>query len=114
MFKSLGASIGQGIFAFPQERMMSQLEIEFDESSKTICEVKSLSTGQLFKIVGRGKYTYMKVKSIGFLNNSDILSDVFARGDCLVVNMERGTVGVIKGTELAIKLSGSLKVKRMV
>lgn len=39
----------------------------------------------------------MKVKPTGFLLNSTIVSDVLARGDCFVCDMQKGTVYAKEG-----------------
>lgn len=42
---------------------------------------------------------FIKVKPINFLNNSNLLSDVFTRGDCIICNLETGTIFIVKGNE---------------
>lgn len=90
---------------------MSQLEIEFAPTESTKLRLRDLSFGQLFRISKAPHPVYMKVKSVNFLNNSTLLSDVFARGDCLVVDVRKGTVHVHSGEAIVVKLTGNLKVR---
>jgi hypothetical protein len=91
---------------------MSQLSIEF-EQEKTSPLLKNLEPGKLFIIKGRGaQKVYLKVKSINFLNNSNLLADVFARGDSLVVNLRAGTVSVMNGNTEIEECVGNLKVHK--
>lgn len=92
---------------------MSQLEI-FEESlaEPGAPTLASLGFGKIFKLKRGGKNTYMKVKTVNFLNNSEVLSDIFSRGDCLVVMLERGSVNYMKGATEVIKLTGTLKISR--
>lgn len=93
---------------------MSQLSIQFEEKIETnIPLLRELTFGEIFTPMKQGKNTYMKVKSVNFLNNSNILSDVFARGDCLVVCLERGTISVMKGDLLVTRLEGTLTIKKI-
>lgn len=90
---------------------MSQLQIEFEQpEDPTQLTCRQLRAGDLFRLRD-GNTTFMKVKSIGFLNNSNIISDIFARGDCIVVNLKHGTLTPMPGSNPVVRLSGKLSVK---
>lgn len=91
---------------------MAQLEIEFETETCMTYALNKLDFGTLFRKLGHSE-TYMRIKPVGFLNNSNILSDIFARGDCIVVCMNKGTVFPMKGNLEVIKLTGNLKVHRV-
>ena len=46
-----------------------------------------------------GEKTLLKLKPTRFLLNSNIVADVLNRGDCLVCNLELGTLYIMKGDE---------------
>jgi hypothetical protein len=89
----------------------NQLEIEFAERQHTL-QLKDIPVHTVFKKQDSAA-AYMKVKSVNFLNNSNLLSDVFARGDCLVVNLHKGTLFVMDGMTKVQKLRGKMKLERM-
>lgn len=92
---------------------MSQLEITFeDKSDSDGPTIAQLAFGKIFKLKAGGRGTYMRVKTVNFLNNSNLLSDVFSRGDCVVVLLERGTVSIMKGDKKVIPLEGNMKVRK--
>lgn len=90
---------------------MSQLEISFEERCYPL-KAKDLQTGQVFKKAD-SPAAYMKVKSVNFLNNSNLLSDVFARGDILTVNLHKGTLFVMSGETAVVKLKGKMSLERI-
>jgi len=90
---------------------MSQLKIEFEERKYPL-RAKDLPVGTVFKKEGHPA-AYMKVKSVNFLNNSNLLSDVFARGDILTVNLHKGTVFVMSGDTAVVKLKGKMQLERV-
>lgn len=86
--------------------------MEIEESSNgAMVTLASIKFGSLFKYVGDSKTVYMKVKAVNFLNNSNLLSDVFSRGDCLTVAMARGSLSIAKGSHEVIIMHGNLKVR---
>ena len=89
---------------------MSQVEISFADDTIVSLNLSRLQHGKLFRKSG-SKDVYMKLKSVNYLNNSNLLSDVFARGDCLVASVNRGTVFVMEGKTVIVELKGNLSVR---
>lgn len=90
---------------------MSQLEIEFAERKYPL-KANQLPHGTVFKKADHPA-AYMIVKSVNFLNNSNLLSDVFARGDILAVNLHKGTLFVMSGDTPVVKLKGRMQLERV-
>lgn len=90
---------------------MSQLEITFEERKYPL-KAKDLPFGAVFK-KSDSPAAYMKVKSVNFLNNSNVLSDVFARGDILTVNLHRGTLFAMSGNTDVVRLKGKMQLEWM-
>jgi hypothetical protein len=88
---------------------MSQLSIEFEER-KFDLTLNHLPQGSVFKKQDSAA-AYMKVKPVNFLNNSNLLADVFARGDCVVINLHKGTCFVMDGQTKVIKMTGKMQLK---
>lgn len=99
-----------------REDTMSQLEITFEEQNLGV-QLADLSFGSLFiRNSDRGNKNkpsvFLKVKATGFLTNSNILSDVFSRGDCLAVNMNTATVQCLPGGISVTKMDGNMQVRK--
>jgi hypothetical protein len=88
---------------------MSQLAIEFEERTFDLT-LNTLPAGTVFKKEGTAA-AYMKVKPVNFLNNSNLLSDVFARGDCVVINLHKGTCFVMPGNTQVIRMTGKMQLR---
>lgn len=89
---------------------MSQLQIEFEDRIHSLT-AKDIPFGGVFKKEGHPA-AYMRVKSVNFLNNSTLLSDVFARGDVLTVNLNKGTVFIMSGDTKVMRLRGKMQLER--
>ena len=61
-----------------------------------LVQANKINVGNAFLL---NNVLYLRVKPIGFLTNSTILSDVFSRGDIIVYKPLRGTIACLKGTE---------------
>lgn len=90
---------------------MAQLEIEFEDRQYPL-KLKDLQFRTVFKRKDNPA-AYMKVKSVNFLNNSNLLSDIFARGDCLVVNLHKGTLFPMAGDTEVVILEGKMQLRRL-
>lgn len=91
-----------------------QVEFEFpDVAPTTLPKLSSIPFGKpfIFKL-GNKSQPLIKVKPVNFLCNSSLLSDVFARGDCVVCNLTKGTVFVSPGTREVELIEASIKVKK--
>lgn len=92
------------------------MQIELDFPTATPHKLlKDIPHGTAFRLVRPPKLAeaLIKVKPVNFLCNSTILSDVFARGDCVVVNLAKGTVYISKGTTEIVLVDASVKIKNI-
>lgn len=56
--------------------------------------ISKMPYGEVFKV--NGKFL-MRVKPTSFLLNSNLVGDVLNRGDCFIVDIEKGTLYISKG-----------------
>lgn len=85
-----------------------QIELEFNEPKKQPT-IRDIPTGQPAQHNGN---MVMRVKATGFMLNSTIVADVYNRGDCLVVNLAKGTVYAVKGSDPVVPLVGNISMYR--
>ena len=75
--------------------------------------LKDIPHGETFHKKGE-KNLFLKLKTVNFINNSTIITDMIYRGDCLVANLVSGTCFIMKGdTEVVtVDLDISIKEKK--
>lgn len=84
---------------------IKQLQLNLDAPAPLT--VSDILPGNVIQTIS-GKAILMRVKVTGFLLNSNIVADVLNRGDCFVVNLEKGTLYVIAGDTEVTKLVSQL------
>lgn len=50
----------------------------------------------------------MRVKPVNFLCNSTIINDMISNGNCLVVNMDKGTCYIAEGSKLCKRIVATI------
>lgn len=80
-------------------KMITQKELFAKEKKVNKQQLSKIGFAIPFLRNNASSSLFIKVKPVNFLNNSNLLSDVFARGDCIICNLETGTIFVAKGTE---------------
>ena len=68
------------------------------------CEAREIPVASCFEYA---KFTYMRVKPINFLNNSNVIQDILVRGDIIAVEISSGKLTAFKGDRLVRKIAGS-------
>lgn len=87
--------------------MGTQLSFEVLDDTLPNVMLNDISHGNCAEIAHNHKII-MRVKPTGFLLNSNVIGDVLNRGDCLVVDMAKGTLYVMKLSTEVIPLKSKL------
>lgn len=58
--------------------------------------VRDIPAGTCFSYQSK---TLMRLKATGFLLNSNLVADILNRADCLVADLEKGTVYIMEGSK---------------
>lgn len=95
------------------------MQIELDLPTPTAKKasaplLKDIEHGKAFRFTGKSgnKSLHIRVKTVNYLNNSTLLADVFNRGDCVVCNLESGTVYICRGTDKIKRVEASIRVRK--
>ncbi len=69
------------------------------------CPVNELPFGEVAK---HGALILTRVKPVNFLCNSTIINDMISKGNCLVVNLQKGTCFVMNGDTTVVRVDSTL------
>lgn len=98
---------------------MSQLEIEefLAKPARTHSNyVDQLPYGAVFKKKNPTQRSvnevYMRVKPVNYLCNSDLVTDNIFKGNCLVINMKKGTCFFMNGDTEIVRMKGKMQIEK--
>jgi len=74
-----------------------QLSFQELDDTSSLPTVASISYGECFR--DEGDKIYLKVRPVGQLLNSTLVSDVVGRGDCLCVDMSKGSLHIFASSK---------------
>ena len=91
------------------------MQISFDLNAPVIPDltVGAAEFGRpFFFVTGDHRRLFMRVKPVNFLTNSNLLNDIFSRGDALVVGLATGTLSYKSGGLEIEYVAAELRVKK--
>lgn len=98
---------------------MSQLEIEeflAQPARKHNNYLDLLPWGAIFKKkIPSNRNTddvFMRVKPVNYLCNSNLVNDAISKGNCLVINLKKGTCFIMDGATEIVRMKGAMKIQR--